>query len=470
MAGLLAARVLADHFRRVTIVERDRFPQGPGFRKGVPQSRFPHVLLPGGLAVLRRLFPGIVEELASLGAVRYLWPRDALWLTAGGWSGRFAHEGEDRFGLSQSRELVEWVVRRHVVGLENVRVMEGWEATGLLATADRREVTGVGLRPRPSASAASVAGSEKLYADLVVDASGRNSPAPRWLEALGYEPPEETKIDASLGYAGRTYAIPSDLKADWKIIFIQANPPADGKGGIVLPVEGGRWSVALFGGGGDYPPTDEEGFMAFAKSLRSPVLHEAIRRAEPLTSIHGYRRTANRRRHFERLRRMPGRFLVTGDAACAFNPVYGQGMSVAAGEAEALDRCLQKQWEQRFRSPNGNLAGLARHFQKEVARSHAGAWQIVSGEDLRYPTAEGADRGLPVRLSHRYFDRVVRAAMKDPSANLAFVDVIGLVAPPSSLFRPSVLYHSLRNGGTGRGVEPPGAVQHPEPLREELAG
>jgi 2-polyprenyl-6-methoxyphenol hydroxylase-like FAD-dependent oxidoreductase len=449
MAGLLAARVLSDRFRRVTVVDRDRFPEEPGFRKGVPQSRFPHVLLPGGLQVLRRLFPGIVEELVCAGAVRYLWPRDALWLTAGGWSGRFAHEGEGRGALSQSRELVEWVVRRRVEALGNVRILEGREAIGLLASTDRREVTGIRLRLRPPAGADKT---EELRADLVVVASGRSSQAPRWLAELGYEPPEETNIDAFLGYAGRTYAVPPALGADWKIIFVQANPPADGRGGILLPVEGGRWSVALFGGGRDYPPIDEEGFLAFAKSLRSPVLYEAIRRAEPLTQVHGYRRTANRRRHYERLRHLPERFLVTGDAACAFNPVYGQGMSVAAGEAAALDRCL---CEQRRRRPGGKLTGLPRRFQKEVARSHAGAWTIASGEDLRYPTAEGARRDLPTRLSHRYFDRVVRAAMRDEAANLAFVDVIGLLAPPASLFRPSVLRRAFRSDGIGEPAQPP---------------
>lgn len=465
MAGLLAARVLADHFRRVTVVDRDRFPETPAFRKGVPQSRFPHVLLPSGLAVLRRLFPGIAEELVSFGAVRYLWPRDALWLTPGGWSGRFAHD-EGRVALSQSRELVEWVVRRRVTALGNVRVLEGRQVTGLLASADRREVTGVSLRSRPSARAE--AGTiEKLRADLVVDASGRGSRAPRWLKELGYEPPEETRIDAFLGYAGRTYAVPPALRADWRIIFIQANPPADGRGGILLPVEEGRWSVALFGGGGDYPPTDEEGFLAFAKNLRSPVLYEAIRNAEPLTPVHGYRRTANQRRHYEHMGRLPERFLVTGDATCAFNPVYGQGMSVAAAEAAALEGCLR---EQRREHPNGELDGLPRRFQKEVARSHAGAWLIVSGEDLRYPTAEGGRRGLPTRLSHRYFDRVVRAAMVDPAVNLAFVDVIGLLSPPTSLFRPSVLLRVLRNGGVQGAAKPPGVEWHPEPLREELAG
>jgi 2-polyprenyl-6-methoxyphenol hydroxylase-like FAD-dependent oxidoreductase len=440
MAGLLASRVLSDHFGRVTIVERDGLPEGPAFRKGVPQSRFPHVMLPGGLAALRRLFPGIFEGLVSLGAVRYLWPRDALWLTAGGWSGRFAHEGEDRTALSQSRELVEWVVRRRVAALGNVRALEGWEATGLLSSRDRREVTGVGLRPRPAARAN---GKKELRADLVVDASGRGSNAPRWLEELGYEPPEETRIDAFLGYAGRTYAVPPGAGSDWKIVFIQADPPTDSRGGIVLPVEGDRWSVALFGGGGDYPPTDEEGFAAFARSLRSPVLYEAIRRAEPLTPIHGYRRTANRRRHYEHLRSLPERFLVTGDAACAFNPVYGQGMSVAAGEALALERCLREQ----RRRPDGELAGLSHRFQKEVARTQRPAWSIVSGEDLRYPTAKGAERGLPIRMSHRYFDRVVMTAMRDPAANLAFVDVMGLLSPPASLFRPSVLFRVLKHGG-----------------------
>lgn len=441
MAGLLAARVLADHFERVTIVERDRLPDGPEFRKGVPQSRHLHVLLGRGCAIVESLLPGFEAELLQAGAVTARWPADVLWLTAQGWSRRF---DQGLRLLSASRELIEWGVRRRVAALENVAVVEGHDVSSLVADAGRSRVTGVRIRARPSTG--QDATEHELAADLVVDASGRNSRTPRWLVELGFEPPSETRIDAFLGYASRHYAIPPTFAADWRVLYLQSHPPGNARAGGLFPVEGGRWMVTLAGAGRDYPPTDDAGFLDFAASLRSPVLSEAIRSATPLTPIHGYQRTENQRRHYERMRRMPEGLLVTGDALCAFNPIYGQGMTAAAQAAQVLDGILRDQ-------PGGSLDGLWRRFHPAVAAANAGAWLIATGEDLRYPKTEGGARDLRTRLTHRYLDRVIRAGTEDKAVNQAFLQVLQLVAPPKTLFAPRVLFPALLRGGQGPAVE-----------------
>jgi flavin-dependent dehydrogenase len=433
MAGLLTARVLADHFARVTIVERDSLPDGPAFRKGVPQSRHLHVLLSSGRTVLGQLFPGIDEELSAAGAIPVEWPRDVLWLTARGWCTRFT---TDIRILCASRELLEWSVRRRLAALDRVRFLTGHEVTGLIAIADQRQITGVRLRARPAVSEST----ETLPAGLVVDASGRQSHAPDWLAALGYERPAETRINAFLGYASRLYTVPQDARADWQILYLQGEPARNGRGGALFPVEGNRWIVTLAGVGRDYPPTDDAGFLAFARGLRSPLLYDAIKDAQPLTPIHGYQRTENQRRFYEKLARRPERFLVTGDALCAFNPVYGQGMTAAAQGALVLDQLLREQ--------GGEVAGLPRRFEREVARVNAAAWLIATGEDLRYPTTEGGERTVQTRLTHRYFDRVIGAATRDAHVNLAFLKVLQLDAPPATLFRPGILAPALLHGGT----------------------
>ena len=423
LAGLLAARVLAGHFERITVIDRDRLPDRPGFRPGVPQSRHLHVLLGRGLECLEQLFPGFEADLVAAGAP-VVEGADSLWLNAAGWCRRY--RSPIRL-LGATRELVEWQARARVTALDNVQVVEGREVVGLLVDRRRDAVGGVRLGRR--------GGDAEVPADLVVDASGRNSRAPQWLAALGYQPPSQTSINPLLGYASRQYRIPAGFQADWRMLVINAKPPGNSRAGALVPIEGGRWMVALIGAGRDYPPTDDAGFLEFARGLRSPLLYETIKDAEPLTPAHGYRQTDNRRRHFERLRRWPDRFVVIGDASCTFNPIYAQGMTVAAMTAVALDHRLR-----RHRRGSGlDLAGLSRRFQRQVARASAGAWTMATSEDLRYPWTEGARPDLPTRVMHRYADRVLEVTNGNPRVNTAFVNVVNLRHPPTSLFRPGVL-------------------------------
>ena len=448
MGGLLVAHALSRHVDRVTVVERDVLPNAPAARAGIPQGRHVHVLQPGGLTAAEHLLPGFQDQLVAHGAIPVVVPRDLLWMSRAGWMAPQA--GAGHVVMSASRDLIEWVTRDLVLARSAIEVRTGTEVAGL-AVRDGR-VVGLDVRPRGAAPGEPT---ERLVADLVVDASGRRSRAPDWLEAAGYDRPDEEVIDADLGYASRTYRRgPEDL-AGWQAVLLQPRAPECTRMAVMFPIEGDRWLVTLAGANGDVPPTDEEGFLAFATGLRSPVLADALDRLEPLSPIVGFRRTANRRRRFEDLRRVPDGFLAVGDAACAFNPVYGQGMSVAAMTAEAIDRGLRAHTARTF----GDLAGACTGLQRVVARLNAGAWMVATGEDLRFPRTEGGRVTPADRVVRRYLDRVVVAATSDPVANGAFSDVITMTAPPTSLLRPRLAARVLSRR------TPPPSPAPPEPLR-----
>jgi 2-polyprenyl-6-methoxyphenol hydroxylase-like FAD-dependent oxidoreductase len=446
IAGLVTARVLADHFAGVTIIERDHYSDQPEFRKGVPQSRHLHALLEQGQVLLENLFPGLGTELAAAGAHILEMPADALLLSPFGWHRRF------RPGLKLlccSRELLEWTIRCRVAAIGTVRFLEGQDMMGLLANSDRSCVTGVQLRVRDNDAVRNL---KELQSTLVVDASGRHSRAPEWLQAMGYSRPEETTINAFLGYASRYYAPPKDFQADWSVLFLQPKPPNIPRGGVLLPLEGNRWLVTLVGAARAYPPTDEAGFLDFARSLRSPLLYQIIKDAQPLSSISGYLRTENHLRHYERLPQWPEQFIILGDAVCAFNPVYGQGMTVATQAALLLDQSLR---EHKHRYPDGNLSGLSRRFQRQVAKINAPAWLLATGADFSYPTTEGGKRSLFARIMHPYLQRVARVSTLDPEVGRALFDVTNLVSPPITLFRPRILMRVIRGRYLPTLHEPP---------------
>ncbi|MDQ3753761.1 MAG: 2-polyprenyl-6-methoxyphenol hydroxylase-like oxidoreductase, partial [Acidobacteriota bacterium] len=397
LAGLLAARVLADHFARVTVVERDSYPEdAPAPRKGVPQSRHVHVLMLRGRRILEKLFPGLAAELIAAGALEIDMAGETAWLTPAGWGARY-NSGLKM--LTFTRELLDWHVRHRLTAHERVRLLVGCEVSRLLPATCGRAVAGVAIRSRRLAESAGV-DERVLPAELVIDASGRGSRAERWLQELGSMPPAETVVSAFLGYASRLYRRPPEFRddgqmlgqgdvdnlnyyrppkfrGDWKSVYLQAAPPERTRAAVLFPVEGDRWLLTLCGGGKDYPPTDEAGFLEFARSLPSPLVYDTIKDAEPLSPIYGFRATENRWRHYEELRCLPENFLTIGDAACAFNPVYGQGMSIAALGALALDETLRKH----RRRPDGSFNGLARSFQKRLAKVNSAPWLLATGED-----------------------------------------------------------------------------------------
>jgi 2-polyprenyl-6-methoxyphenol hydroxylase-like FAD-dependent oxidoreductase len=437
LAGMVAAQVLRDHFDEVVIVERDHVSKGPEPRSGVPQSRHIHVLLVRGARILEELFPGFREELIEAGAPVVDWPSEVLWLAPAGWVQRTGAPFEM---LSPSRDVLDWTVRTRVLSGAGVSLLDRHDATGLVASGQPRRIGGVNVRSRVDGT------DTDLEAALVVDASGRDSHAPAWLAALGYPPVRESVVNAFLGYSSRVYAPPDGIEVDWKAIVLTSRPPEAKRAGVLFPLDGGRWHVTLVGTGHDYPPTDEAGFVEFAQTLRSPILHDVLAEATPLTSISGYRRTENQLRHYERMASMPDGFVVLGDAASAFNPVYGQGMSVAGLAGIALREWLQ-------------TGGTSAAFQKRLADTVATPWLLATSEDFRFPTTEGGKPGPMTRLMHRYIDRVIAVATMDNIVLDTFIGVVHLIRPPSDLFRPEVAARVLRGPRREAPTSPPPAPE-----------
>ncbi|MEJ3750274.1 FAD-dependent monooxygenase [Actinomycetes bacterium KLBMP 9797] len=436
LAGLCAARALAGHVEQVTVVERDRFPENPEVRKGVPQAHHLHVLITAGQRALERLFPGILAELRERGAAPVASPSDVLYLSPTGWRERFPATHEL---VGASRELIDWVVRRRLLAGGRVRFRDGHDVVGLVPAEGRDAIGGVEVRARGGDGAV-----ERLAADLVVDASGRGSRTPDWLDGLGYDRPAETRIDAGLGYASRRYRLRDGVANGWKYMQLMPQPPEDARGAVLYPIENNRWMLTLGGLGEQRPPTDEAGFLAFTRALRSPILYDAVKDAEPDSPIHGFRQTGNVRRHYESMARWPEGFVVVGDAACTFNPVYGQGMSVAALGAAALDDHLR-----------AHPGTLGRAAQSAVAACSTVAWTIATGADMRYADTAGQRPGRVRRLSNRYLDRAADVANRDPYVLKTLVDVFYLVAPLSALFHPGVVLRVLRGRPGPVLTEPP---------------
>ena len=424
IAGLLTARVLADHFGQVTIVDRDVLRPDPVPRAGVPQSRHLHAMLPRGLQIIEAYFPGLSRQMQVAGAVPMDTGADIPWLTPQGW-GMKVRSG--LVALSSTRDFLECHIRRRVKELGNVEFCPGTEVTGLLR-AESGRIIGVRTRGR---NGFRVFDERALKSDLVVIASGRQSTVAKWFSDVSLEVPPTSVIDAHIGYASRIYRRSRHYNFLWQALILQPAPPGVTRGGLIFAVEDDQWQVTLLGGDRDYPPTDESAFLEFARSLRSPELYDAIRDLKPLTPISGYRSTENRRYYFERVKEWPEGLIVTGDAACAFNPVYGQGMTAAALEAAALSRLLMEY---------SGEGGLGRAFQAQLADIVKSPWTLATSADLRFLSVQGAKAGFATRLMHRYVDRVLHLGTIDAWARQRFLEVQGMMREVSAILKPDMLW------------------------------
>lgn len=436
MAGLLTARILTHHFKTVTLIERDCFPDGPEARPGVPQALQGHALLKKGQEILEQLFPGIQDKLVAGGATLVDMAAQP-WFTPAGWGVQFDSEFKM---VSCSRSFLEWNIRKRVLQLPNLQVIQAAAVQGLLPNADGTGIQGITFNDRHTPETEPAP--KQLLADLVVDASGRRSIAPQWLAQLGYPIPRETVINAHLGYASRIYKLSPQFAKDWQVLFMQAAPPHRALAGAIFPIEGDRILVGIVGGDHQYPSGNEAEFMAYTQKLPSPLLWQAIQCAEPLSPIHCHRGTENRLRHYNKLSRWPEGFVILGDAVCAFNPVYGQGMTIAAMGAIALDAQLQAQFQ---KDPTGSLVGIAHRFQKELAKLNAAPWSLATSEDYRYRTTEGGTPSPMTRFMHRYMDRVSEVATHHVPTRLTLMKVFNLMQSPFSVFHPRILLQLFKH-------------------------
>lgn len=425
IAGLLAARVLSQAFDRVTIVERDALPDADTngaspnvkHRKGVPQGQHIHGLMPRGLSALDELFPGFGAELQARGAPRLDQLRQARIVLGGH---RFIRADSGLTVVSASRPFLEGCVRERVRAIHNVEFVERCDVVGVSLSADRSRVCGAHVLPRADGSAAGV-----LNADLVVDALGRGSRMPRWLEGVGLQPPNEERVAGNAGYASVIVPLtPDALQGD--LAIINGPRPGQPRGGGLAAIEGDRFIVTLMGMLGDHPPTDPAGFRAFARSLEFPDIGDALHGCEALGRVAGFRFPASLWRRYDRLPRLPNGLVIVGDALCSFNPIYGQGVTVAALQALAL----------RDHVEGGSLRSRALMIQ--MTRVVAPAWNMSAGADLAFPGVHGT-RSAAMRVASAYIARVQTAAEHDARVAIAFMRVAGMVDAPQRLFGARVV-------------------------------
>jgi 2-polyprenyl-6-methoxyphenol hydroxylase-like FAD-dependent oxidoreductase len=430
IAGLFATRVLSDYFDTVTLIERDHITEEMGEHLGVPQSRHTHVLLAKGLEIASQLFPNLVESLKAKGATELNFSADVRWHHYGGY--KVQSQGSVTV-LSQSRCLLEAQIRQQVTQLPNVSFVTGHTVDALLSTLDRKQVIGVRVKSKhPETQAESL---DYLSASLVVDATGRHSCAPKWLQGLGYQKLEETKVVVNVGYTTRLYRRTAKAADQMKGAIISANPPNGKRGGVIAPVEGNAWMVTLAGYLGDYPPIENQAFLDFSRSLSVPDIYDLIADAEPLSEPIPYKFPSSLRRHYEKLARFPEGYLVIGDALCSFNPIFGQGMTVAALEAQTLGECLQQN--------SKNLKRLPQNFFAKAAQVIDIPWSMAVGEDIRFPEVVG-NRTLKTSTLNWYISRIYEATHYDALVYDVFLQVMHMMKSPIVLCNPVFVARVLK--------------------------
>jgi len=426
MGGLLAARVLADFYEAVTVVERDVFTDDAANRRGVPQGQHGHVVLPRCSQVLDELFPGFLDELVA-GGVPVWDDGDLARIDVSVGGHRLCRSGSlrnrDSYQYYPSRPFLESQLRQRLQAIPNVKLLDGHDVAGLTSNRDR--VTGARVVNRHGG------GETTVTADLVVDATGRGSRTPTFLDELGYGRPREDEVVVQLAYASQLLRIPpGTLDVGLFGVFPEPGRPTTF---AFVGYENDTWMLTLGGMLGQQPPTERAAMLKFGEQLASASVLAALRDAELLEEPARYRVPSNRWRRYDKMRRIPDGLIVCGDAICSFNPVYGQGMTVASIEAIVLRDCLRR-----------GDRDLPRRFFRATAKKIRVAWQIAVGSDLTLPEVAGP-RPLSMRITNAYTDRVLTAAETDPIVAEQFFRVSGMIDPPARLLRPSLMIRVARN-------------------------
>jgi 2-polyprenyl-6-methoxyphenol hydroxylase-like FAD-dependent oxidoreductase len=426
LAGMCAARVLSDVFDKVTIIERDAYPSAPDFRPGVPQARHVHNLLARGLREFEGFFPGFEARMRERGAV----PVETGWDTATLWPHGWARRAHtELWQLYASRPLMEGTVLEFCRRLPNVTFLERTEVSALRAAGgSQRYCTGVEARTRDDGQ------TRTLEADLVVDASGAHSKSGEWLQQLDLAVPEDEIVEGYSGYSSRWFTSDEAWPSEWwwKVLFLRLATPERPYFIGFFPIESQRWLLSYIGVNKSYPPRGESDFTAALERLATPVVHQMVRRMESISPVYSSRATRNRWRHYERWRTPLDRFIAIADAACSFNPRFGQGMSAATVSARLLQECLARYSVADSRLPRAFFAAQAR-FQRTP-------WLFAAADDLRLPMSVG-NRSLSIRLFNWYRLQLVTCPDRQVGAQLG--QVTQFLRPISSLFAPQIVSRAL---------------------------
>jgi 2-polyprenyl-6-methoxyphenol hydroxylase-like FAD-dependent oxidoreductase len=421
MGGLAAAAAVSRHFEHVTVLDRDTLPSEPAPRIGTPQARHPHALLPSGQRALEQLFPGLTEALEAGGVVKCRAGIDMIWERPGYDPFPIRDLGFDN--LFMSRALLEFACRQRLLTYENVTLLATSRVTEIMASA-----AGVvfGVRHEDAEGREVM-----LPADLVIDASGRGGPTMALLKTLGPPETEVTEIGVDVGYASALFDAPEHEPGRWRGVFHMPKAPESSRGAFLFPLEGRRWLIGIGGRHDERPPTDIDGFMAFLKGLRTQTVYDAACRAERVSEIYGFNVPANVRRHFERLPRFPRGLIPIADAVCRFNPLYGQGMSVAAMEARLLDQLLERR-----KGSADPLDNLAPAFFEEIQPLLATPWS-VSENDFIFPQTRGV-RPADIDRRLQYGAALLALAAQDAEVHKTMIEVNSLLRPATALREPQI--------------------------------
>ncbi|KAB1986066.1 NAD(P)/FAD-dependent oxidoreductase [Streptomyces triticiradicis] len=438
LGGVMAAAALSPAVDEVIVLDRDELPDGPEHRRGLPQGRHAHLLMPGGLDAMEELIPkvSIREHLLATGAREISLSSGMVALSPEGWFHRWRHDSHNM--ITSSRALLDWAVRTAVMkntGNVGIRTAQVVDLTG-----DARRVRGVRI--------GTSAGPDVLDADIVVDASGRGSRILTWLTALGITGIDEIRVDAGLVNATRIYRTPPGAE-DFPLTMVQANPylGESGRSAVIVPIEGNRWMVSLGGTRGGEPPADPDGFLRYTLDLPHPIVGRLLSGAEPLTDVFISHSTSNSRRYVEKARAWPDGLVVLGDALATLNPAYGQGMSVAALGAQALGRQLAR--------TDLSAPGFSRRVQRAAASVVETAWSIAVSQDSMYPGVRGGKRTTVDRIAGRYTRRLTKTATGSYVAASALWDVTGLKSGPARLLHPATVLAALGGPSLPPLSEPP---------------
>lgn len=419
ISGLVTARVLADGFDEVTIVERDELPDEPRTRKGAPHAHHPHVLQEAGRAIVEDLFPGLGEDLKSEGGLIIDAGSDFNFYDEGGY---IAHPQTYMPIYASSRPLLEYVIRKRVSEVEGIQLRDSTRVVDYRTDETGTTVTGVDMRDEDNETS--------LSADLTVDATGRTSRTPTWLEKQGFAPPAVAEVNVDLAYSTTNVERPPD---DKRAFWAPASSPYT-RGGGTLPIEDDRWQMVMHAVHGDEPPRDTNEFREFASTLQISELEEILSNHDILSQeIHYYPFPSNRRRYYEKLNQFPDGLLVVGDAIASYNPIYGQGMSVAALHALVLHHTLAEH----------GLGDLALEFFDAAEPIIDGAWMMAVGADFQFSETTGPQpRGTG--LVGWYLSRLTKKAHTDQQLSEQFIRVIMMEKPPTALFRPGIMWRVLK--------------------------
>ncbi|ALC83914.1 MULTISPECIES: FAD-dependent oxidoreductase [Bacillus] len=426
IAGKLAAKALSHSFQQVIIVEADKEYKEKVPRKRVPQSYHPHVLLKRGEEAIEILFPGIVSQLIEDGSIVTNPTKDLKWHHFGYWKKRFSGE---LIMLQLSRPMLEWHLQRRVEEVPNIITRYETKTEQLLVNKHDNTIKGVRLRSLKSGL------TEELDANLVVDASGSSSKSIDWLQALDVKVKEE-KVKIQLFYATRLYSLKKQEHPEWQSLIISPSIPDNPYGAFIQTLEENRFSVTYSGYANAQAPKTNEEFISYAKKLPVPDVLQFLEGAEPLSEIKIHRVPYQVRRRFDLAKNIPDGFLIIGDAHCRFDPLFGQGMSVAAMQALELKSSL-------LQTKKADK-GFSQSLHKKISKIIDVPWEMATTEALRHPEVKGA-RTFVQPYKQWYSKRVYELSASEPEIYIRLVRVINLIRSPLHLYHPKVLFPILTN-------------------------